>query len=209
MPTLTVICSLVAAAILICVIPGPDMLYIIARSTGQGRSVGVISCLGIAAGGLLQTTAVALGLSGLFLLVPLAYEVIKYAGAAYLVYLGLRSILSHEDLLTDSAGSQTGRLKAFAQGTITTLLNPKVAFFYLAFLPQFVDQARGHVPLQLLILGLLFNITGLAVDSSVALLSSGLGLWLKRHTGAARLINRLTGGVLVALGVRLAFTGRQ
>ena len=185
------------------------MLYIIARSTGQGRSAGIFSCLGIATGGVIQTTAVALGLSGLFLAVPLAYEIIKYVGAAYLVYLGIRTILSREEILTGSPGEKTGLLKAFAQGTLTTLLNPKVAFFYLAFLPQFVDPARGHVPLQLLMLGLLFNFTSLGVDSSVALLASVFGTWLKRHARAAKLTHRLAGGVLIGLGVRLAFSGRQ
>jgi threonine/homoserine/homoserine lactone efflux protein len=209
MPTLTILLLLVITTVLVCIVPGPDMLYIIARSTGQGRSAGIFSCLGIAIGGLMQTTAVALGLSSLFLAVPLAYEVIRYAGALYLVYLGIRTFLSREEMLAGPGGEKAGLLKAFVQGTLTTLLNPKVAFFYVAFLPQFVDQTRGHVPLQLLILGLLFNVTSLAVDSSVALLASVFGAWLKRHAGAAKLIHKLAGGVLIGLGVRLAFSGRQ
>ncbi len=209
MPTLTSIFLLFTATVLLCVIPGPDMLYIIARSTAQGRSAGVVSCVGIATGGLLQTSAVALGLSGLFLVVPVAYEVIKYAGAVYLVYLGIRAIISREELLTDSLNEKTSLTKIFFQGTFTTLLNPKVAFFYLAFLPQFVDKTQGYIPVQLLILGLVFNGTGLVIDASIALLASLLGVWLKQHTGAARIIRWLTGGVFVGLGVRLAFSQRQ
>ena len=209
MPLLTTLFLLVALTILVCIVPGPDMLYIISRSTGQGRSAGVVSCLGIATGGLLQTTAVTLGISGFFLVVPIAYDIIKYVGAAYLVYLGIRFILNHEEMQTSSYDRKADFRKAFFQGSLTTLLNPKVALFYVAFLPQFVDPTRGHVPLQLLILGLLFNITSLAVDTSVALLASLLGTWLKRRSRAEKLIHWLTGSLLVGLGVRLAFSGRQ
>ncbi len=209
MPTLTNIFLLLTATVLLCIIPGPDMLYIIARSTSQGRSAGVISCVGIAMGGLIQTSAVALGLSGLFLVVPIAYDIIKYAGAAYLIYLGIRTILSREELIADASGEKTSLIKTFLQGTLTTLLNPKVAFFYLAFLPQFVDKAQANIPFQLLVLGLVFNITGLVVDASIALLASLLGTWLRGHVGAAKIIRWLTGGVFIGLGVRLAFSQRQ
>ncbi len=209
MPTLTNILLLLGATVFLCIVPGPDMLYIIARSTGQGRSAGIVSCVGIATGGLLQTTAVALGLSGLFLMVPVAYEIIKYAGAIYLVYLGLRTILSREEMLAGAHDEKTRLTQVFFQGAITTLLNPKVAFFYLAFLPQFVDQTRGHLPFQLLVLGLVFNLTGLAVDSSVALLSSLLSRWLKDRIRAAKFLRWLTGGIFIGLGVRLALTQRQ
>lgn len=209
MPTLTSIALLVVTTIVICIVPGPDMLYVIARSTGQGRSAGIVSCLGIATGGLLQTTAVALGLSGLFLAVPIAYDVIKFVGALYLIYLGVRTLLSREEMLSGAGSEKTGLFKAFFQGALTTLLNPKVAFFYLAFLPQFVDQGRGSIPLQLLLLGLFYNMVGLTIDSSISLLASVLGIWLKRNVGAAKIIQKLTGGVLVGLGVRLAFSGRQ
>ncbi len=209
MPMLTTLFLLIAMTVLVCIVPGPDMLYIISRSTGQGRSAGIVSCLGIATGGLLQTTAVALGISGVFLVVPIAYDIIKYVGAAYLVYLGIRFILSHEEMQTSLRDGKADFRKAFFQGSLTTLLNPKVALFYVAFLPQFVDPTRGHIPLQLLILGLLFNITSLAVDTSVALLASLLGTRLKRRLRAAKLIHLLAGSVLVGLGVRLAFSGRQ
>lgn len=209
MPTLSNIFLLFTATVLICIIPGPDMLYIIGRSTSQGRSAGVISCVGITTGGLLQTTAVALGLTGLFLVVPVAYNIIKYAGAAYLVYLGVRAILSREELLAGATGKRTSLTKTFLQGTFTTLLNPKVAFFYIAFLPQFVDKTQAHIPLQLFVLGLVFNITGLAVDTSIALLASLLGIWLTGHKGAAKIIRWLTGGVFIGLGVRLAVSQQQ
>jgi len=208
MPTPTNILLLLTAAFILSAIPGPDMLYIIARSTGQGRPAGLISCLGIAAAGLIQTSVVALGLSGLFLMVPMAYEAIKYVGAVYLIYLGIRTILNRQAVLTTPVTEKVDVIKVFLQGSFTTLFNPKVAFFYLAFLPQFVDQTKGHVPLQLLVLGLLYNITGLAVDSSVAFLTSFLGRWLKHRLGAAKFLRWLTGGIFIGLGVRLAVSQR-
>jgi threonine/homoserine/homoserine lactone efflux protein len=209
MPTFFNISLLFVASFLLSVIPGPDMLYIIARGTGQGRSAGLVSGLGIATGGLIQTCAVALGLSGLFLLVPFLYEIIKYVGAIYLIYLGIRTILNHQELFVGSRSHKTGLATIFWQGSLTTLLNPKVAFFYLAFLPQFVDQTRGYVPLQLLILGLVYNFTGLAVDAGVAFLSGSLGQWIKKHLGAGRILRWLTGGTFIGLGVRLAFSQKS
>jgi threonine/homoserine/homoserine lactone efflux protein len=205
----TTLLLLVAMTVLVCIVPGPDMLYIVSRSTRQGRSAGVASCLGIATGGLLQTMTVAFGISGVFLLVPMAYDLLKYGGAAYLVYLGVRFILNREGIEISSQKGKADLRKVFFQGSLTTLLNPKVALFYIAFLPQFVDPTRGRVALQLLILGLLFNVTSLAVDTSVALLASLLGNWLKRRSPVAKLIPWLTGSVLVGLGIRLAFSGRQ
>src|SRR5215470_11029049 len=209
MPMLTTLFLLIVMTVLICIVPGPDMLYIVSRSIRQGRSAGVVSCLGIATGGLLQTMAVSFGISSVFLVVPMAYDILKYGGAVYLVYLGVRFILNREVIQISSHEGKADLRKAFFQGSLTTLLNPKVALFYIAFLPQFVDPTRGPVPLQLLILGLLFNITSLAVDTSVALLASLLGTWLKRRSRAAKLLPWLTGSVLVGLGVRLAFSGRQ
>ena len=208
MPTPTNILLLLTAAFILSAIPGPDMLYIIARSTGQGRPAGLISCLGIATAGLLQTSVVALGLSGLFLMVPVAYEAIKYVGAVYLIYLGIRTILNRQEVLTTAVTEKVDVIKVFLQGSFTTLFNPKVAFFYLAFLPQFVDQTKGHVPFQLLVLGLVYNVTGLAVDSSVAFLTSFLGRWLKHRLGAAKFLRWLTGGIFIGLGVRLAVSQR-
>lgn len=209
MPTLATILVFFLAALILCIVPGPDMLYIIARSTGQGRSAGVASALGIALVGVLQTTAVACGLASIFLLVPTAYTIIKYVGAAYLVYLGVRAILSREAIGPEPKDTATSRRKVFLQGTLTTLLNPKVAIFYVVFLPQFVSQARGSVTLQLIVLGLLFNLTGLAVDTTVALLSGLLGAWLKRRASVRKLLGWLTGCIFIGLGVRLAVSQQQ
>ena len=138
--------------------PGPDMLYVAARGAAEGRRAGVVSALGIGAGTLVHITALALGLSALLAAVPLAYDAVRYAGAAYLVYLGVRALLARReegasvaDAPSSGAGARRateppppGRLAAlFRQGVVTNVLNPKVALFFLAFLPQFVDPARG------------------------------------------------------------------
>lgn len=209
MPTLTTVLVLIVTTILICIVPGPDMLYIISRSTGQGRPAGVVSCIGVACGGLFQTSAVALGISGLFLAVPVAYELLKYVGALYLIYLGIRTILNRKEVLSSPQTENAHHVQAFFQGAFTTLLNPKVALFYLAFLPQFVRASQGNVSLQLLILGLLFNITSLTIDTSVALLASFLSSWLKRHLRAEKLVAWMTGSTLIGLGVRLAFSQKN
>lgn len=196
------------AAFLLTLTPGPDMLFILARSAGQGRSVGVISALGVAVGSLIQAGMVALGLSSVLVAVPFAYEVMKDAGAVYLVYLGIRILLSHEQALASSAFQERRRWRVFAQGIVTNVLNPKVALFYLAFLPQFVDPSQGHVPLQLFLLGVLFNVLEIAVNVTVASLASMLGRRLKRQQRVSTLLRWVTGGVFLGLGVRLAFLKR-
>ena len=209
MPSLTSIFLLIGAALLLDIVPGPDMLYVIARSTGQGRAAGVLSSVGIALGGLIQTSALALGLSSLFLAVPIVYDIIKYIGVVYLIYLGIRTIANRSSMIADPVQEKTKLRQVFLQGTLTTLLNPKVAFFYIAFIPQFTDPSKGAVSFQLLVLGALFNIVGLLVDSSIALLASFLGAWLKRSVRAASVVRWLTGSVFIGLGIRLAFEQRK
>lgn len=192
------------------IVPGPDMLYVIARSANQGRRAGLASALGIAGGCIVQTTLVALGLAGILAAVPLAYEVVKFVGAGYLIYLGIRCILSRQNMLAAQPQmEQTDLWRVFAQGVLTNVLNPKVALFFLAFLPQFTSPAYGSVPLQIVTLGMLFNISGTLVNVIVALLAGSLGSWLKRHTRASRVLNWLTGSIFIGLGVRLAFLQRQ
>lgn len=197
------------AALTLNVTPGPDMLYVIARSTSLGRTAGIVSALGITSGSLIQTIAVAFGLSGLLLAVPFAYEVVKFGGAAYLVYLGIRTLLTKQHAMATAMVEKTGLLKIFTQGVITNVLNPKVAIFYLAFLPQFVDAKQGNVTLQIIVLGILFNISATLVNAGVALMASSMGKWLKGRMGATKALQWLTGGVFIGLGVRLAFLQRH
>ena len=205
MPTVHSIALFLAAGLALNLTPGPDMLYVAARGAGEGRSAGIVSALGIGVGTLVHIALIAAGLAAVLAAVPVAYLAIRLGGAAYLIYLGVRSLLARPATATARlAPASLGTI--FRQGVITNVLNPKVALFFLAFLPQFVDASRGNPVLQIIALGLLFDTTGTLVNLAVAVGSSraaeglrGRGVWLQR----------LTGGIFVALGVRLAFAARR
>src|SRR5918992_2598147 len=183
LPDTNTLLLFMTAALALNVTPGPDMLYVVARSVGEGRAAGVISSLGIAAGSLVHTLAVALGLAGLLRAVPLAFEIVKWVGAAYLIWLGVRALRTGAGLAEQVALTPASKRKVFAQGMLTNLLNPKVALFFLAFLPQFVDPERGPVALQIISLGLLFNISGTAVNCLVAALARGARAGSRERVG--------------------------
>jgi threonine/homoserine/homoserine lactone efflux protein len=197
-----------AAGLALNLTPGPDMLYVAARSASEGRAAGVASAFGIAAGTLVHIALVAGGLAALLTAVPVAYTAVRFAGAAYLVYLGVRAWLRPSGL-AERTFAPASRWVVFRQGVVTNVLNPKVALFFLAFLPQFVDPARGSAALQVLALGLLFDTSGTIVNLAVALGASGAAARLRRSTRAARTLERVTGAIFVALGVRLALAGRR
>lgn len=199
----------VGAGLLLNITPGPDVLYIVGRSLSQGRLAGVVSALGIAAGCLVHIAAAAFGLSALGLALPLAYDIVRYAGAAYLLWLGVRAW---------RAGAPGGDVRAmqpaslgriFRQGMVTNVLNPKVALFFLAFLPQFTDASRGPLPLQFLLLGSIFVVNGTVVCVAYALAASWLGEWMRARYDVATWMNRAMGGLFIALGLRLALGGRR
>ncbi len=199
----------VGAGLLLNVTPGPDLLYILGRSVSQGRAAGVVSALGIGAGCLVHVTGAALGLSALLLALPLAYDVVRWAGAAYLVILGVKALRSGGSALEVQALAPVSPRRIFLQGALTNVLNPKVALFFLAFLPQFADPARGPLAPQLLLLGAIFAVNGTLVCIAFALFASQLGAWLRTRYGVSRLLDRATGGLFVALGVRLALLDRR
>lgn len=196
------------AALTLALTPGPDMLYVASRSLGQGRMAGLVSAFGVITGTFVHLCAAALGLSELFRHWPLAYELLRALGAAYLLYLAWRVLRGREDLSTvsgrDAAERRVAKRRVFLQGLMTNLLNPKVGLFYLTFLPQFVDPERGSVALQVLILGGFLNGAGLAVKTTVALSAGGLGDWLGRHPRVQRGQRWLTAGILAALALRVA-----
>jgi len=198
-----------AAAIALNLTPGPDMLYVAARSAGEGRSAGIVSALGIAAGCLVHLAALALGLAALLEAVPVAYDAVRIAGAGYLTWLGVRALVHPAPLgPTHRLGpAPLGRI--FRQGVVTNVLNPKVALFFLAFLPQFVDPGRGSTAWQIVLLGMLFNTSGTLVNLAVATLASRATGWLRSRERGARWLQRLTGAVFVGLGLRLALGGRR
>jgi threonine/homoserine/homoserine lactone efflux protein len=188
----------VTAMLLLNITPGPDMLYVIARSAGQGRAAGIASALGIGAGCFFHIFAVAFGVAELLRTVPVAYEAIRYLGAAYLIYLGVRMLLAKRGP-EPNRGIESARLgRIFLQGAVTNILNPKVALFFLAFLPQFIDPG-GSPFRQTVLLGLLFDASGTVVNIVVALVASKAGAFIPAR------MRYVTGSVFVVLGVRLAY----
>jgi threonine/homoserine/homoserine lactone efflux protein len=199
----------ILAGLALNVTPGPDMLYVIARSTAEGRRAGIVSALGIGAGTLVHIAALALGLSALLQAIPLAYDVVRWAGALYLLYLGVRALASSPTLAAAAAPKRARLGTIFRQGVLTNVLNPKVALFFLAFLPQFVDPSRGEPAAQIVMLGLLFDVNGTLVNIAVALGAGTLRSWLIGDGARrARILERATGVLFIGLGARLAFIRR-
>lgn len=201
--------TFVGAGLLLNITPGPDVLYIVGRSLSQGRLAGVVSALGISAGCLVHVAAAALGLSTLMLTVPLAYDVVRYAGAAYLVWLGVRALMSRSGGLALPEMAHASHWATFRQGMVTNALNPKVALFFLAFLPQFTDASRGPLALQFVVLGLIFIANGLVVCLGYALAASWLGGWLTRRYDIHAWLHRAMGVLFIGLGLRLALGTRR
>src|SRR2546421_8907056 len=209
MPALTTMALFLLAALGLLLIPGPSVLYIITRSVAQGKRAGLASVLGVELAGLMHAAAAALGLSALLLTSALAFSIVKYLGAAYLIYLGLRTLLSrHESSQTPVPAPQSFS-RLFGQGFLVQLLNPKTALFFYAFLPQFVDPARGAVTGQILVFGVLFVLLACCTDSLYALLGSTVGKLLTRNVRFHRAQRYVTGGVYIVLGVTAAITGSE
>ena len=198
-----------AAGLVLLVVPGPAVMYIVARSLDQGRIAGFVSTLGIATGSMIHVFAAAVGLSSLLVSSAVAFNVVKYAGAAYLVYLGIRRIRGLDEIVTDGTRDPVGLRRVFIQGVWVNLLNPKTALFFFAFLPQFVDVDRGAVALQIIVLGTLFVAMGVVSDGIYAFAAGSLGEWLKTKPLVVRSERYASGGVLIALGVATAISGAR
>ena len=197
----------VTGAAILLVIPGPAVFYIVSRSVGHGRAAGLVSAMGIAAGTLFHLAAATLGLSALLASSALAFQFVKYLGAAYLVYLGIRVLRSDVTLVLEAANGERQLAHIFGHGVLVNLLNPKTALFFLAFLPQFVEPARGHATLQIFQLGVLFALMGWCSDSMWALLAGSVAERIRGSVRLRRTQGNLSGGALIALGLATAFSG--
>jgi len=198
-----------AAALALNLTPGPDMMYVTARSVSDGRRAGVVAAFGIGAGTLVHIAALALGLAALLAAVPLAYDALRIAGAVYLVVIGVQLLLRPRATNATAVVAPASLQTIFAQAVVTNVLNPKVALFFLAFLPQFVEPAAGPAAAQIVVLGLLFDVQGTVVNVAVALVASGTTRRLRANAGAVSLLQRLTGAIFVALGARLAVAANR
>lgn len=197
-----------AAALALNLTPGADMSYVLSRSLAQGRAAGVASALGIFGGSAIHTLLAAVGVSALLAASEVGFEILKWAGAAYLAYLAVRLALTSAERLALEATRRASLRRIWAEGVLVNLLNPKVALFILAFLPQFTDPAKGLVWLQILFLGTLFNVSGTLVNGTVAFVAGGLAAKLRAQPRIRVWMNRVTATVLGALAVRLALSER-
>ncbi len=196
-------------AFVILVTPGPAVLYIIARSVERGRLAGIVSTLGVGFGTMFHVAAAALGISALLATSATAFGMLKYLGAAYLIYLGIRKLMEGDPDTRERVQAPESLRRMFWQGTVVNVLNPKTALFVLAFLPQFVDVGRGHATLQMVVLGLLFVVMGIFSDGLWALFAGSAGNFLKTHLGLLRAQRYFSGGVFIALGLVMAFSGQN
>jgi threonine/homoserine/homoserine lactone efflux protein len=196
----------VVAALVLLVTPGPAVLYIVTRSLDQGRRAGLVSMLGVHAGTLVHVGAAAAGLSVLLAASAIAFSVVKYLGAAYLIYLGLRRLLDRAATIAPRAGAKARLRRAFLDGVVINVLNPKTALFFLAFLPQFVDASRGRIAAQVLGLGFLFVMLGLVTDGLYAIGAGSAASWLRRYPEILTRQRWVSGSMYIGLGVAAALS---
>lgn len=198
-----------AAALVLIAVPGPNLLYIAARSMADGRRAGLASVLGVETGTLLHVAAAAAGLSALLASSAVAFAIVKYAGAAYLVVLGIRVLLADDPPAQTSRPASVSLGRAYRQGIVVQVLNPKVALFFLALLPQFLDPASGGLAAQVLVLGSIVVVLGISISSLYAVAAGALGERLRGHGGLARRQRYVTGATYVALGAAAALSGQR
>lgn len=189
--------------------PDLDTFYILARSSREGRAIGIGAALGINAGCLVHTIAAVIGLSAILMTSALAFTLVKYLGAAYLCWIGLRMLMTRQDTRTATVTTGKGFRSAFFQGMLTNVLNPKVALFYLSFLPPFVSTHAPDAQLALLVLGLSFIGTGLAWSMVLALLGSRIQALLSSRPALGARMDKACGAVLLAFGIALTFQNRR
>lgn len=193
-----------AAAATVTLAPGPDNIYVLTRGITQGKKAGLVAALGFSSGLIFHTLLAVFGFAAMIKASPIAYDVIRYAGAAYLIYLGVRTLRSGAIVNTDAAAVLVAPRKIYVQSVIANILNPKVTLFFIAFLPQFVNLQAGHVAAQMLLLAAIFILVTLSIFGSIAFFSGIVGAYLQRNASASLYLNRLAGCAFIGLGIRIA-----
>lgn len=204
---LSVLIPFAIASFILVITPGPAVLFVIARSLEQGRLAGIVSVVGVSVGAYIHVVAAAIGLSAILATSATAFSIVKYLGAAYLVYLGVTTLLQKSEHPTDITVERKPLGQIFRQGIVVNILNPKAALFFLAFLPQFSDASRGSVPTQMLILGVVFVVVALLSDGMYAMLAGQLGRWLKQNARFQQRQKYFSGVTYILLGVTAAVSG--
>ena len=209
MPTTSTFALFILAATALAVVPGPAVAYIVTQSIDQGRRAGLVSALGVASGGLVHVAAATVGLSALIASSATAFTAVKLVGAVYLIAVGIRRILAGDTEDVEPRALRAPLPRIYRQGVIVNVLNPKTALFFLAFLPQFVDPARGAVWPQVALLGVVFVFVAVLSDMTYALVSDAIAGRIRRTGTGAKIRRWLTGGVFVVLGISAAAARRS
>jgi len=207
----SVLLSFLGTVLVIQLVPGPGMLFIVANGIAGGRRAGIAAAFGAATGVVVQTAAAAAGLSALFAAAPAAFDVVRFAGVAYLAWLAVKHWRSSGLQLAPEDGAvlpERSARRVFVRALLNNLANPKVIVFFIAFLPQFVVPAAGNVHVQLAILGLVFMLVGLVVDVAIGCMAGHIGALLRKRAGVSKLLDRVVGTIFGALAVRLALQRR-
>jgi threonine/homoserine/homoserine lactone efflux protein len=197
------------ASWILIITPGPDMIYVITRGVSLGRKAGVVSALGVTLGILVHTFFAAFGLAVILQTSALAFFIVKHVGAAYLIYIGIQSFRDQSGFVLNKNANRASLRSVFIQGVFSNVLNPKVALFFLAFLPQFVRAENGNPAFQMCFLGITFALFGVVFLLFLGYFSGNMGKWLSQKQGFTKKIKWFTGSVLIALGLRLAFMERK
>lgn len=207
MPDGSTLFLFVLAALALLLMPGPAVLYIVTRSIDQGRTAGLVSVVGVGLGSMVHVGAAALGLSALLVQSAAAFRTVRYVGATYLVYLGVRRLAGKDGVVVESTEPKRSLRRVFGQGILVNILNPKTALFFFAFLPQFVNVHGAPIGLQILFLGTLLVSMGIVTDGMYALAAGTIGDRLKRRPRVASAQRYVAGGILVSLGLATALSG--
>jgi len=206
---LTQLLLFIAASFLLCLAPGPDNIYVLTQGMTKSKKAAIITTFGLCTGLIIHTSAAALGISVIFQTSQMAFNIVKYAGAAYLLYIAYQAFKYRNEPLDLSVQNSSSELKKlFFKGFIMNILNPKVSIFFLAFLPQFVNTQAGNVPIQMITLGIIFMIMTVIVFSSIGIAANLLSSKLQKNPSIVKVMNILTSTVLVALGIKLALSSR-
>lgn len=197
-----------SASILLALAPGPDNIFVLTQAALKGKLVGLVVTLGLCTGLIVHTSAVVLGVAALFQASALAFNLLKFAGAAYLLYLAWGAFRAGASTLPTEASLEIGLHRFYLRGIVMNVTNPKVSIFFLAFLPQFTKPENGSLPLQLITLGGIFILATLLVFGSISLLAGVLGQWLRRSQRAQHILNKTAGVVFAGLALKLATASR-
>ena len=193
------------ASALLTIAPGPDIVYVLTRGITQGRRAGFAAALGFATGVIFHTALAAFGIAALIRSSEFAFSIVRYAGAAYLIYLGIRTLMSGSAFQLGKDGSSIALWTVYQQSVIGNVLNPKVTLFFLSFLPQFINVKAGHVEMQMVLLGALFMLQTVLIFGTIAFFSGAIGDKLRTNSTVANRLNVFAGVIFIALGLRVAW----